>query len=62
MIDGKRYDIAQIGDGTLLLRDNQQIPPQTWAKLVVVIDGHEERDEVVLFKGAVNSEEPVPFF
>ena len=61
MIDGKRYDIAQIGDGKLILRDDEQIPPGTEAELVIVIDGHEQRESVVLGQ-AVNDKELVPFF
>ena len=62
LIDGKRYDVAQIGAGSLILRDSHKIPPHTHAKLVIKIDGTEEAEYVFLGEGANNNEELVPFF
>lgn len=61
VVDGKRFDIAQIGDGSFILRDAGEIPIGTIAKLVIKIDGHEEEEQIFLYEGAVASEETVPF-
>ena len=62
LIDGKRFEVAQIADGTLILRDTHEIPPGTSAILVIKVDGHEEREEIFLRSGATSREELVPFF
>ena len=62
VIDGKRYDVAQIGAGSLILRDSHKIPPHTHAKLVMNLDGVEESENIFLGEGANNNEELVPFF
>jgi hypothetical protein len=62
LIDGKRYDVAQICRGQLFLRDSHKIPPSTSAKLVIKIDGIEESDQVILSNGAVSDELAVNFF
>ena len=62
LIDGRRLDVAQIAGDTLVLRDQQVIPPETSATLVIKIDGHEEREQIFLQAGAESSEELVPFF
>jgi hypothetical protein len=62
VIDGKRYDVAQICRGSLFLRDAHQIPPATTAKLVIKIDGIEESEQVFLGNGAVDDRLAVNFF
>ena len=62
VINDKRYDVAQIGAGFLMLRDSNEIPPHTHAKLVMIFDGVEEAENVFLADGAKNNEELVPFF
>jgi hypothetical protein len=62
IVDGTRHDVAQIGDGSLILREEVDIEPDTDAKLVMIIDGHEEMETVVLPKGASRSDKVVPFF
>jgi len=62
LIDGKRFDVAQIGQGGLLLRDPVPIPPSTSARLIIKIDGNEEVEHVFLAEGADCSERLVPFF
>lgn len=62
VIEGKRYDVAQVGNGGLLLRDSHQIPPSTNATLVLRIDGVEQVEEVVLTDGAVDNEQLVTYF
>ncbi|REK06748.1 MAG: hypothetical protein DWQ37_22125 [Planctomycetota bacterium] len=62
LIDGKRFDVAQITDGSLILRDSYEIPAETAAELVLKIDGHEEREKIFLRSGSESREEPVPFF
>ncbi len=61
LIKGKRHDIAQIGNGSLILRGNPEVPSGTPATLVILIDGVEERQEIVLCADA-QREEPVAFF
>lgn len=61
LIDDKRYDIAQIGSGSFILRGNYQISAQTQATLVIVVDGVEERQQIVICEDA-RDEEPVAFF
>lgn len=62
MVDGKRHDVAQIGGGSLILREAAPIPPATNAKLVIKIDGVEEIEHVFLAEGADQPETPIPFF
>lgn len=62
LVDGKRYDIAQIGRSGLIFADTVQIAPGTAATLVLRIDGVEERENVVLCNGSREPEELVPFF
>jgi len=61
LVKGKRYDVAQIGGGSLILRGDPAIPAKTQATLVVVVDGIEERQEIILCDDTL-SEEPVAFF
>jgi hypothetical protein len=61
LIRGKRYDIAQIGGSSFILRGSPDIAPDTSATLVVKVDGEEERQEIVIC-GNVRHEEPVSFF
>ena len=62
VIDDKRYEVAQIGSGSLILRDFREIPPCTHAKLIMNIDGNEEAEDVFLGDGAKGNEELVPYF
>jgi hypothetical protein len=61
LVAGKRHDVAQIGRGSLLLREPTSIPPATDARLTIRIDGHEEIEDVVLIQGAAVNDQPVPF-
>ena len=61
LIEGRRYDIAQIGGGKFILRGSPQITAQTLATLVILVDGEEERQEIVICND-VQHEEPVAFF
>lgn len=61
LVDGTRYDVAQIGAGSLILRGPAQIAAQTMATLVMVVDGEEERQQIVLCSN-VQDEEPVTYF
>jgi hypothetical protein len=62
LVNGKRFDVAQIGNGSLILRDPSPIPASTHAKLVIKIDGHEEIEHVLLTASADESEKLIPFF
>ena len=61
LIKGTRYDVAQIGGGQLILRGNPEIPANTQATLIVIVDGLEERQEILICEDA-REEEPVTFF
>jgi len=61
LIRGKRYDIAQVGGGSFILRGAHDISANTEATLVVVVDGVEERQEILICADAQH-EEPVAFF
>ena len=60
-VGGERFDIAQIGDGSFILRDAGQIPIGTRGRLVIKIDGHEEEEQIFLFEGTVSGKETVEF-
>jgi hypothetical protein len=63
LIGRRRIDVAQIAGDVLVLRDSQNsIPPETIATLVVLVDGHEEREHILLRSGAESTQELVPFF
>ena len=59
VVDGRRYDVAQIGKGKILLRDTHSIRDSTSATLVIKIDGVEEVEHVLL---GVNKEDALSFF
>ena len=61
LIEGKRLDVAQIGGGSLIMRGNPVIAAKTPAELVIVIDGEEERQKILLCQDA-RREEPIAFF
>jgi len=61
LIGGARYDVAQIGGGSLILRGSPTISAGTSATLVILVDGEEERQEIMLCQ-EVQYEEPVAFF
>jgi hypothetical protein len=61
LIKGKRYDVAQIGGGSLILRGDATIAAKTQATLVLVVDGIEER-QVIILCDDTRREEPVAFF
>lgn len=60
-IGGQRYDVAQIGRGTLILREPAPIPPLTDATLTIKIDGREEISQIFLTDGAEKDQQPVAF-
>jgi hypothetical protein len=62
IVDGKKHDVAQIGGGSLILRDPIATPADTSAKLVIRIDGHEEIEQVVLTNGSAKDEPVISFF
>ena len=61
LVKGERYDVAQIGHGKLVLRGEAQLAAQTEAILVIVVDGVEERQRIIICEDA-RCEEPVTFF
>jgi hypothetical protein len=62
LYNGKRFDVAQIGNGSLILREPAQIPKDTTVTLVIIIDGHEVSERVHLTGRTDCVEQPVPFF
>ncbi|MGD9720632.1 MAG: hypothetical protein AB7O59_16485 [Pirellulales bacterium] len=62
LVAGERYNVAQVANGSLILRDPRPIPPETAATLVVKIDSKEERSEVFLREGALDNKQFVPYF
>lgn len=51
--NGKKYEIAELGPGTMMLRNNEGLP-QGHAQLVIEIDGDREVEDV--FVSCVNAE------
>lgn len=62
LIEGERYEVAQIGPGTLVLRGEGKIPPNTQAKLVIKIDGIEEEDTILICNGVETARQEVQYF
>jgi hypothetical protein len=62
LVNGSRFPLAQVGAGSLILRQPQDIPAGTQAKLVISIDGREDIEDVVLGDGASQSQHLVPYF
>ena len=62
LVDGEPLRVAQVGPGSLILRDLREIPPGASAKLVIKIDDHNEEHDIILFEGASGSRQPVRFF
>lgn len=62
LVAGERYNVAQVANGALILRDPRPIPPETTATLVMRVDDKEERSEVFLRDGAPNNTEFVSYF
>ena len=61
LIDGKRYDVAQIGRGKFILRGEHAIAADTRATLVIIVDGEEERQEILICED-VRHEQPAAYF
>lgn len=47
LVNGQRYDVAQVGPNSMYLRHNAQIN-NGHAKLVIRVDDHEEIQDVIL--------------
>lgn len=62
IVDGETLGVAAVGPDSFHLREARAIPPNTSATLVLKIDDHEERDEIVLFEGASPNSTKVRFF
>jgi len=62
LVDGEPLRVAQVGPGSLILRDLREIPPGASAKLVIKIDDHNEEHDVILFEGASGSRQLVKYF
>jgi hypothetical protein len=60
LVDGKRFDVAQIGGNSLILRGSATISANTHATLVLIIDGVEQREEILICQNT-REEEPVEF-
>lgn len=60
--EGKRYEVAQIGGGSLILREPAPILAGTNVTLVIRIDGHEVQEEVFLGESSDVHAPAVPFF
>ena len=61
LVGGVRFDVAQIGGGVLILREPADILPFTDAKLVIIVDGHEEVRPVLLASGVNSDQISVPY-
>jgi hypothetical protein len=62
LINTERINIAQIGNGSFILRDAHVIPPSTTATLVVKVDDKEEREEIFIRDGVTSNRQRVPYF
>ncbi len=62
IVDGERYDVAQVANGSLVMRDPRPIPPETVATLVLDIDGKNESKEIFLRDGVADSNGFIPYF
>jgi hypothetical protein len=62
IVDDETLGVAAVGPDSFHLREARAIPPNTSATLVLKIDAHEERDEIVLFEGASPTSTKVRFF
>ena len=62
LVNGERFNVAQVANGSLMLRDPRPIPPETTATLVMRVDEKEERNEVFLREGAPNNTTFVSYF
>jgi hypothetical protein len=58
---GKVYDLAQVGDGTIILRHPDVVPPGP-AQIVVVISGVRKTHDVVLYPRAPDDDQHEVFF
>ncbi len=62
LFEGRTYDVAQIGNGSLILRDPTPIPANTDVTLIICIDGRETKETIHLAERADSPEVAVPFF
>jgi hypothetical protein len=58
---GRMYDLAQVGEGTMILRHPAIVPPGP-AEIVVVLDGVMKAHSVVLYPHAPDHEADEVFF
>jgi hypothetical protein len=61
-VGDKQLVVAQVGPGSLVLRQPCFIPASTVGQLVIKVDEREERHDVLLFEGATSDQEVVNFF
>lgn len=61
MVDGERYEIAQVGNHRLVMRDERSLPAGTEAILVINVDGVERRREINLCDGVPGGQQLVPY-
>ena len=63
LVDGQQIAVEQIYGGTLILREEAELAPNTSATLVLRIDGRQEARQIVLTEGhPVGPRLPIKFF
>jgi hypothetical protein len=58
--DGRRLEVAQIGNGCLFLRQPSALP-QMCGSVIIKVDGQERDINVLLYKGADPKDPCVPY-
>jgi hypothetical protein len=58
---GQTYPVAQVGDGSLILRDPRRLPPGP-AEIIVTVAGVRDVHEVVLYPSSHDDDADEVFF
>jgi hypothetical protein len=61
LVNGDDLEVAQVGDGSCILRDHRPHPSSD-AQLVITVDGHTETYNVFLCHGITADSREVAFF
>jgi hypothetical protein len=61
VVDGERLPLSHVRDKDITLRNGRNIPSNTAAQLVIIVDGRADVHEVVLPTGATESQDTLSY-
>ena len=62
LVGDSRIEVAQVMGDSLVLRRHQTLPSETIATLVIVVDGQEDREQILLRTSQGSDSDLVAYF